>query len=107
MEMLSFIAVLAGVAFVSTRLVCRRPVALNRPLSIWLALAGAFSTALVMVFIFYGRDLFTSRFWDDGKAPGVILVPILFGSCLLLSLIPALLLVGHYRRRVRDEEHGV
>jgi len=105
MDMLALIAVLVGIAFVFTRLVCRRPVGQSRRPSFLLAIAGAFCTALVMVFIFYGGDLFTRRFWDDGKAPMVILVPVLFGICLVVSLIPALLIVRHYRKRFRDENH--
>src|SRR5689334_3814258 len=104
MDMLTLIAVLAGIAFVFTRLVCRRPVAQSRPPSFMLAVVGAFCTALVMVFIFYGRDLFTRHFWDDGKAPMIILVPMLFGFCMVASLIPALLVVRHYRKRFRDEK---
>lgn len=101
--MIALIAVLAGMAFVFTRLVCRRPVARSRPPSFLFAVVGAFCTSLVMVLIFYGRDLFTRRFWDDGKAPMVILVPVLFGVCLVVSLIPALLVVRHYRKRFRNE----
>ena len=106
MDMFALIAVLAGIAFVFTRLVSRRSIRQSREPSFLLAIFGAFCTALVMVLIFYGRDLFTRRFWDGGKAPMIILVPILFGVCFVVSLIPALLVVRHHRKRFRDENHA-
>lgn len=102
MDAFALIAVLAGIAFVFTRLVCRRPIAQNRPPSVLLSIAAAFCTSLVMMLIVYGRDLFTRRFWDDGKAPMVILVPIFFGICFAVSLIPASLVIRYYRKRFRD-----
>jgi peptidoglycan biosynthesis protein MviN/MurJ (putative lipid II flippase) len=105
MDIVALIAVLIGIAFLSTRLFCRRPVGQSRPPWFLLAITAAFCTSLAMVFIFYGRELFTRRFWVDGKAPMIILVPIVFGICLVVSLIPALLVVRHYRKRLEDENH--
>jgi drug/metabolite transporter (DMT)-like permease len=105
MDIFALIAVLAGIAFVFTKVACRRRSAVRRQPSFFQAFVGAFCAAVIMVFIFYGRDLFTRRFWDDGKAPMIILVPLLFGVCLVVSLIPALLVVWHYRKRFRDENH--
>lgn len=99
----ALIAVLAGIAFMFTRLACRRPVTQNRPPSFLLAVAGAFCTSLVMMLIFYGRDLFTRHFWDDDKAP--ILVPTCFRVCFAVSLIPSLLVVRHHQKRSRNENY--
>ena len=105
MDTLALIAVLAGIAFVFTRLFCRRPVAKSRPPSILLAVAGAFCTSLVMIFIISGRDLFTRKFWDDGKAPAVMVVPIFFGIFFVVSLIPALLVIRYHRKKIKSEPH--
>lgn len=102
MELLVLIAVLAGIAFVLTNVASRRHVERSRQPSFLLAVAGAFCTALIMMFVFYGRDLFTHRFWEDGKAPMVVLVPIFFGVCMIVSLIPALLVVWHYRKKFKE-----
>src|SRR3954468_9449014 len=105
MDMFALIAVLAGIAFLLTKIACRRRSALRHQPSFLLAIAGAFCSALIMMFIICGTDLFTRRFWNDGKAPMVVLVPIFFGVCLLVSFIPALLVVLHYRKRFREENH--
>jgi hypothetical protein len=101
MDTLIAIYILAGIAFVLTRVVCRRSVSQIRPPSFLLAIAGAFCTALVMVVILYGRDLFTQRFWNNDNM--LVLVPMAFGVCMLLSLIPASLVVWHYRKKFRDK----
>ena len=105
MDIFALIAVLAGIAIVFTKVACRRRSTVRRQPSFSLAFVGAFCAALIMVLIFYGRDLFTRRFWDDGKAPMIILVAMLFGVCFVVSLVPALLVVWHYRKRFRDENH--
>jgi hypothetical protein len=107
MDMLALTGVLAGIAFVLTKVACRRRAARRRQPSFLLAIAGAFFTALIMMFVFYGRDLFSRRFWEDGTAPMTILVPIFFGVCVIVSLVPALLVVRHYRKKFRDKTHMV
>ena len=100
--MFALIAVLAGITFVLTRVLSRRLVARTRKASSLPAVVGVFCSALIMVFIVYGRDLFTRGFWN-GKAPMLIAVPMFFGVCMVISLIPALLIVRHYQKRSRDE----
>ncbi len=100
MDTLSLIAVLAGVAFIVTNLACRRSIARSRQPSFLVAVRGAFCTALVMMIVFYGRELFTLDFWEDGKAPMMFLVPMFLGACTLISLIPASAVVLFYRRKL-------
>jgi hypothetical protein len=101
MDLFALIAVLAGIAFVITRVICRRRAPQTRPPSFLLAIAGAFGAALVMMLILYGRDLFTRRFWHDERM--IILVPMFFGVLMVVSLIPALLVVWYSRKRFKDE----
>ena len=107
-EWFAFIAVPAGIGFILTMLVCRRRVAQGRLPGFLVALATALCTAVIMVFVFHGRNLFTRRFWDEDAAGLMfILVPMLFGMCLVFSVIPGLLVVRHFRRRFRNNNRVV
>jgi hypothetical protein len=107
MDLLTLILILVGIAFVFTKVACRRHAAQSCQPSFLLAIAGAFCAALIMVLVFFGLDLFTRRFWVENKVPMLILVPTLFGVFMLVSVIPALLVVWHYRKRFRDENKVV
>ena len=70
---------------------------------------GAFSAVLVMVLVIYNRNLFSHRFWqqvwDDDRLPAVIFVPLFLGVCFVVALIPAALVVQHYREKFKKDDH--
>lgn len=101
MEMLEVITVLAGIAFLLTKSICRRPLRDGRPPSFSLTIIAACFAALAMVFIIYGLDLFTPKFWDSKGNPGS-LVPMVFLICMGISLVPASLVVWHQRKKFRE-----
>ncbi len=102
----AFLLVLIGIVYVVTRGLCHRALVQRRAPSGWLALAGAGLTAVIMVGIVFGGDLFSRRFWHDAKVPTAILVPVTLVFCWIASLLPALLVVWHGQRRA-EREQGV
>lgn len=100
---------MAGIAYLITRLLCRRTIAVHRQPSYLLAVIGSFCAPLIMPFMIFGSRLFTRHFWtdlfNDDRLPAVIFVPLVFGVCFVVSLVPALLAVCHCRHKLRNENH--
>jgi hypothetical protein len=96
MEILLLIATIITSAFLFTMVACAWRIAQKRKPSFSLAIVGALCTSLTLVFIIYGRDLFTHGFWENDKAPMAVMVPLFFCLCTLVSLMPAFFVVLYH-----------
>ena len=106
----AFIGILAVVGFWITNVACRRCCQSRRQPSYWLAILGAFCAVLFTVLVIYNRDLFTHWFWhnlwNDDRLPAIVFVPLFLCVCMVLAIVPALLVVHHYREKSKHDDHA-
>ena len=105
MQLLLFMVLIAAAAAYVTIIPCHVLHRRHRRASWFLAVASAVAVGVLTVLVIYQGDVFHPERWDRGKMPLGIQMLLAFGFSSVAGLIPALLVVGHYRRRVRDEEH--
>jgi hypothetical protein len=61
---------------------------------------------LTVLFVYQG-DVFHPEHWERGKAPLPLLMTIAFVFSSLVGLMPALLVVRHYRRKINAGNSAV
>ena len=105
MQLLLAIVLIAAAAAYVTSIPCRLLLARRRCASWFVALAGALTVGILTVLVVYQGDVFHPARWDRGKAPLEMLMALAFVSSSVVGLIPALLVVGHFRKRVKNEMH--
>ena len=103
MELLIAIVVISAAAAYLTSIPCRMLYLRHRRASWFLGFVGAVVAGILTVLFVYQGDVFHPERWDRGKVELEILMLMAFGFSSVVGLIPALLVVGHYRRRLRDE----
>ena len=105
MEILVAIILISGAAAYLTSIPCRMLYLRHRRASWSLGFLGAFAVGILTVLAIYQGDVFHPGRWHSGNWDLEVLMLIVFGFSSVVGLIPALLVVGHYRRRFKDEPY--
>lgn len=82
---------------------CRFARSRDRQPAWYFALLGAIGAAILTIIIFYRGALFHPSKWNDGKVQLWILVSSCFAIVSAIGLVPALLVVYHYREKYSDD----
>ena len=87
-----------------TSIPCRLLHARRRRASWFWALAGSGAVGVLTVLVNYLGDVFTR----PGQPPtfGGELYDLVFVGSSIVGFLPSLVVVGHYRRRLRNDTHG-
>jgi hypothetical protein len=104
MEFLITILLIFSASAYVTSIPCRVLLARHRRAGWYLGFVGAVAVGILTVLVIYQGDVFHPDRWERGKAPLEILMLMAFGFSSAIGLVPAFLVVGHYRRRFRDEK---
>jgi hypothetical protein len=97
MQFLVAILLIGAAAGYLASIPCRLLYARHKCPGWFLGVASAFSVAILTLLVIYQGDVFHA---DELER---VLMLMVFGFSIVAGLIPALLIVGYYRRRFRDE----
>lgn len=99
---LALVFVLVGtVAAYVTGVACRLTQSRGRRAGWSLGAIGAAVTGAIIVVLIYQGDLFHPSRWDTGKINLGVMIPLCFAIGTALGLVPALLVVAHFRSRFK------
>ena len=102
-HLLIAIGLIATAAAYITSLPCRAFAARGRPASWSHAILGTLAAGILTVLFIYQGELFQPSRWNTAKVHTGFLIMLTFGLAVISGLVPALLVVAHYRRKLRDE----
>jgi hypothetical protein len=103
MELLIAIILISAAAAYLTSIPCRLLYRLRRRASWFLGFVGAAVVGILTVLLLYQGDVIHPDRWDRGKVELELMMLMVFGFSSAVALIPALIVVGHYRRKLKGE----